>query len=208
MWGRVKKKLRKDQMPGNGPNGESIVYADFRRNQPIYVSDETGDGWSHCRFLAEETVTIKKEDGTEVVETKTPSSVFASAMIPTSFFDPHPEWSRGQEPKTGLPDEDEQRERDNIWSRDERFQGRPEIPSKAVKRTRDPQDTKHTDLAPQYLVFKLGDRVVYGTTAMTGTIIDPGHPMLSAWNILPDQENATPITLPTAEFEAFDERNE
>jgi hypothetical protein len=44
MWGRVKKNLRKDQMPGNGPNGESIVYADFRRNQPIYVSDETGDG--------------------------------------------------------------------------------------------------------------------------------------------------------------------
>ena len=32
--------------------------------------------------------------------------------------------------------------------------------------------------------------------------------MLSAWNILPDQENATPITLPTAEFEAFDEQNE
>ncbi len=59
MWGRIKKNLIKDEMPGNGPNGESIVYANFRRNQPIYVSDETGDGWRQCRLLPEETFAIK-----------------------------------------------------------------------------------------------------------------------------------------------------
>ena len=32
--------------------------------------------------------------------------------------------------------------------------------------------------------------------------------MLSSWNILPEHENATPITLPTTEFEALGEHNE
>ncbi len=59
-WGRIKLKLNKADMPGNGPNGESITYADFRRNQPVYAVDMTGDGWSVVRFLPEETITVTK----------------------------------------------------------------------------------------------------------------------------------------------------
>ncbi len=66
----------------------------------------------------------------------------------------------------------------------------------------------HTDQAPHYLTFKRGDRVVYGTPGIIGTIIESAHPMLSSWKILPEHENATPITLPTAEFEALGEHNE
>jgi hypothetical protein len=197
-WGRIKKDLKKVEMPGDGPNGESIAYADFRRNQPVFAVDKTGDGWTHCRFLPEETIMVKQEDGTEVEERRKPSTVFAHAMIPTLHWDPHPDWADGREPATGLPACDEERETDrNLWSRDSNYEGYPMVPQRAVKRTRDPQDTLHTDQAPHYLAFKPGDRVVYGTTGVTGTIIKAAHPMLSSWNILPEHENAAPITLPT-----------
>ena len=39
--GRIKRDLKKVEMPGNGPNGESITYADFRRNQAVYAVDMT-----------------------------------------------------------------------------------------------------------------------------------------------------------------------
>ena len=112
MWGRIKDKLNKADMPGNGPNGESITYADLRKNQPVFAVDMTGDGWSVVRFLPEETITVTKEDGIEEVETKTPSVVFIQAMIPTSYWEPNPDWVNGTEPTNGLSAADAARQHD------------------------------------------------------------------------------------------------
>ena len=62
-WGRIKKTMKKSEMPGDGPNGESIPYADLRENQPVFLVDSSGDGWSVARFIPEETVTYRHEDG-------------------------------------------------------------------------------------------------------------------------------------------------
>ncbi len=62
-WGRIKKAMKKSEMPGDGPNGEPIPYADLRLNQPVFLVDSSGDGWSVARFIPEETVTYRHEDG-------------------------------------------------------------------------------------------------------------------------------------------------
>ena len=133
MWGRIKDKLNKADMPGNGPNGESITYADLRKNQPVFAVDMTGDGWSVVRFLPEETITVTKEDGTEEIERKTPSVVFIQAMIPTSYWEPNPDWATGTEPTKGLSAADAARQRDwDIWSDDRDFKYPPQIPERLV----------------------------------------------------------------------------
>ena len=200
-WGRMKKKLNKDDMPGDGPNGESITYADLREGQPVFVVDKSGDGWSVARFLPEGTITHIYDDGSTDVDRRTPSVVFIQAMIPTSFWEPNPDWANGREPKNGLSATDVARQAIGAWSRDPEHVWEPNIPKKAVKRWRDPYDTLHTDLAPQYMPFQKGDRVVYGRPGLLGTIEAPAHPLLSSWKILPEHETNATITVPTTEFE-------
>ncbi len=76
-WGRIKKTMTKAEMPSDGPNGESISYADLRQDQPVFLVDVSGDGWSVVRFIPEGTMTRKFEDGSTEVDTLTPSAVFS-----------------------------------------------------------------------------------------------------------------------------------
>ena len=57
-WGRIKKNLKKTDLPSCGPNGEPIPYADLRMNQVVFVVDASGDGCSVARLLPELKATL------------------------------------------------------------------------------------------------------------------------------------------------------
>ncbi len=142
-WGRIKKDLLKSQLPKRGLINEPVTYASLRKDQPVYCCDKTGDGWSVVRFLPEEIVSRTNEDGTITEHIEVPSTVFAQAFIPTSYWEPHPYWNFGKEGKRTVGDL--RKEKAGKWSRDKLYAEEPWIPAESVKRWREPCDSGHTD---------------------------------------------------------------
>ncbi len=84
-WGRIKRSVRKTDLPVCGPNGDPIPYTDLRLNELVFFVDASGDGWSVARLQPEMKVTMTERDATTTEMTEKPSGVFIQVVIPTNL---------------------------------------------------------------------------------------------------------------------------
>ncbi len=131
-----------------------------------------------------------------------PSCVFVQAIIPTSYWEPHPWWKFGIEHKSGQSPSDVEREQQGVWSRAPEYSEAPRIPEASIKRWREPCDTKHTEGAEeQCMEYKMNDRIIYGQNRFVGTIIGPAHPLLGSWYVVPERNPVEKVIVQTADIE-------
>jgi hypothetical protein len=182
----------------------TCTYANLRKDQPVYCCDKSGDGWSAVRFLPEELVSYTNEDGTIAESYEAPSAVFVQAFVPTSYWEPHPLWNRGQESQRSANDK-----RETIQ------ESGPEIKISLKRRafpllrsrgggshvTQDaPDGVTDKDGSNMFMGFKRDERVTYDQDELVGTIIGPANPLLSYWYITPEHSQVERIAVPTADI--------
>ena len=156
------------------------------------------------RFLPEELISYWIEGDKFIESYEVVSTVFVQAFAPTSYWEPHPLWNRGQEGRRSV--KDIKREESGEWSKDKDYAEPPSIPTDPIKHWREPCDSGHTDGVTDrdgnnmFMGFKQEERVTYDQDESVGTIIGPANPLLSSWYITPEHSQMERITVPTADI--------